>query len=81
MPDYDKFCSGMHTYRTLDIPLEEGFGKLAIKEEELAANIKEIVEDNYNIPEQYKEISNSFFTQYENHGEDTYQALKKAYLQ
>ena len=77
MPDYDKFCSGMHTYRQLDIPLEEGFGKLSITAEELTKDIQEIIDNDYAIPEKYQIVSDTFFTQYSNHAEDTYQALMK----
>lgn len=80
MPDYDKFRSGMHTYRQLDLPLEEGFGKLAVTPGELAENIREIAAGGYGVPGRYKSLSDSFFTQYGGHAEGTYQALKEAYL-
>lgn len=80
MPDYDKFRSGMHTYRQLDIPLEEGFGKLSVLSEQLILDIKEIINNKYAIPDKYREMSDTFFTQFGNHAEDTYQALKKVYL-
>lgn len=79
MPDYDKFQSGMHTYRELDIPLESGFGKLSITAEELRRDIEEIIRNRYEIPEQYRRLSDTFFTQYENHAEDTYKAVHEAF--
>ena len=75
MPDYDKFISGMHTYRQLDIPLEEGFGKLAVEPDKLIENIKEIIDNNYQIPEQYMKKNRDFFIAEKDHAEGTYLSI------
>lgn len=76
MPDYYMFKSGMHTYRELDIPLEDGFGKLAIEPEDLVRNIEEIIQNNFEIPMEYRVKTDHFFTYYDNHAKRTYEAIK-----
>jgi len=75
MPDYDQFRSGMHTYRELDLPLEDGFGKFTADPAELVANIKEIAENDYQVVDAYKAKTEHFFTYYDNHAKRTYEAL------
>lgn len=76
MPDYTMIKSGMHTYRELDIPLENGFGKLAVSPEELVVNIAELLENNCEIMPEYKAKTENFFTCYDHHGDRTYKAIK-----
>lgn len=76
MPDYVMIKSGMHTYRELDIPLEDGFGKLAVTPEELIDNIGELLENGCRIAPEYKSKSENFFTCFDHHGDRTYEAIK-----
>lgn len=76
MPDYDLVKSGMHTYRELDIPLEDGFGKLAITPHDLIENMKQIIHNKYQIPKEYQEKTEHFFTYYDDHARRTYEAIK-----
>lgn len=76
MPDYTMIKSGMHTYRELDIPLEDGFGKLAIEPNSLIENIEELLENDCNIPPNYRNKTEQFFTCYDHHGDRTYKAIK-----
>ena len=75
MPDYEMIKSGMHTYRELDIPLEDGFGKLSIEPEELIESIQELLENNCEILDEYRKKTENFFTCYDNHGKRTYEAI------
>jgi hypothetical protein len=78
MPDYDQFRSGMHTYRQLDLPLEDGFGKFTAEPAELVANMREIIENDYEVVDAYKAKTENFFTYYDRHAERTYQAVINA---
>ncbi len=76
IPDYEKFKSGMHTYRELDIPLEDGFGEMTIEADELIDSLEKLLKSDCQIPEQYKNKTEEFFTCYDNHAKRTYEALK-----
>lgn len=76
VPDYEKFKSGMHTYRELDIPLEDGFGELTIESEELIDSLEELLKSGCQIPKKYKKKTEDFFTCYDNHAKRTYEALR-----
>ena len=77
VPDYEKFKSGMHTYRELDIPLEDGFGELMIEPEKLIDALEDLLKNGCHVPESYKKKTEDFFTCYDNHARRTYELLRK----
>ncbi len=76
VPDYEKFKSGMHTYRELDIPLEDGFGELTIEPDELIDSLENLLKNSCQIPKKYNKKTEDFFTCYDNHAKRTYEAIR-----
>lgn len=76
VPDYEKFKAGMHTYRELDIPLEDGFGELTIEPDELIDSLENLLKNGCQIQKKYKKKTEDFFTCYDNHAKRTYEAIR-----
>jgi len=62
MPDYELFLSGaLHSYCTLDLPLEEGFGQLTRTVGELVDALKKTAENGFQPEQKYLDRMDAFF--------------------
>lgn len=75
VPDKVEFDAGLHTYRKLDLELEEAFGPVIYEGEELVKKIKSFVENKFEIEEKYKDRMDNFFFNIDNRREKIYQIL------
>jgi len=76
VPDYEMFRSGLtHTYRELDLPLEEGFGAFTQTSDELLDELEKLVKNNFKPDEIYQNRMDSFFITKEKHCEKLYNYL------
>ncbi|HZJ77390.1 MAG TPA: glycosyltransferase [Clostridia bacterium] len=76
VPDYEMFLSGLtHSYRELDLPLEEGFGAFTQNADELLNELEKLVEHNFAPEEKYQKRMDNFFITKENHCEKLYNHL------
>lgn len=82
LPDEEMFRSGMHDYREIDIPFDEGFGDLAITAQDAIKCLSKVLE-NQCVPEQkYVDRMRDFFLHKDNSQRDRlYQALMKGQQQ
>ena len=77
VPDYDMFKSGMNDYRKLDLPLEEGFGPMAIEAEDAVKCISDIVKNGGKPDKIYYDRMDGFFLNYDKNCRDRiYDAIK-----
>ncbi len=78
VPDYIEFKAGItHSYQKLDLPLEEGFGEIALTGEELLAVVERIAENDFKPLAPYDKRINEFFDSRENtHRDKLYKAIK-----
>jgi len=78
VPDYDLFLSGVsHTYRKLDLPLENGFGPFAHDADELIKYLEECIANGFVPEEPYASRMSDFFLYRDNHCCDRlYEAIK-----
>lgn len=60
-PDLGKFVRGDYQYRELDIPFEKGFGRLCMTAEETVAELREIAENGFKMPEEFLLRAEKFF--------------------
>lgn len=78
VPDYEMFRSGLtHTYRELDLPLEEGFGAFTRNSDELLDELEKLVLNGFEPDEIYKKRMDSFFITKEKHCEKLYNYLSE----
>lgn len=76
VPDDEMFRAGMNDYRKLDLPLEDGFGPLALTAQQAVSYIEEIILRNGEASEEYKEKTDGFFLHNDNNCRDRiYEAL------
>lgn len=61
VPDYDKFKAGMHSFRQLEMPLEDGFGELTTTPEKAVEALGRIIENDGNILPPFAEKYSDFF--------------------
>lgn len=61
VPDNDMFKAGMNDYRKLDLPLEEGFGPLAVDAESAVSNLCNMINRRGEPEEKYSKKMNGFF--------------------
>lgn len=61
LPDDEMFRSGMHDYRELDIPFENGFGELALTAEEALKALHKILSNDCRTEQKYAERMKDFF--------------------
>lgn len=73
IPDKNEFLAGNHIYNQVELDLEKEFGKIAESSDALLENVLEIVNNDFEILEQYKASYNQFF----NKIEDPMNALHK----
>lgn len=78
VPDYIEFKAGItHSYQKLDLPLEEGFGEIALTGDELLGIVERIAENGFKPLAPYDKRINEFFASRENdHREKLYKAIK-----
>lgn len=79
MPDYTLFKAGVtHYYRSLGIPLEDGFGEFTQTAGELAGALRRLAENDFKPAPQYAEKMKGFFlNKGKNHSDKLYEALMK----
>lgn len=77
VPDLIEFKAGLHTYRELDLPLEEAFGDIVETAETLIEKVKSYIEKDFQLEEKYKERMEGFFYKTENCCEKIYKELMK----
>ena len=77
VPDLEQFKAGItHSYSYLDLPLEEGFGDIAVNCEELIKNLSELAFNKFIPNEVYSKRMNDFFSSRDkNNCERLYKAL------
>lgn len=78
VPDPIEFKAGLHTYRELDLPLEEAFGDVVYTAEELIDRIKDYIQNDFQVEEKYKKRMEGFFYQTENCCEKIYKSLTES---
>ncbi len=61
VPDYDKFKAGMHLFRELEMPLEDGFGELTTTPEKAVEALGRIIENDGKILPPFAEKYSDFF--------------------
>ncbi len=62
VPDYEEYRSGaLHSYNGTDLPMEKGFGKLTQSVDELLAEIKKLIENDFEISDEYADRMKSFY--------------------
>ena len=71
----------MHKYRELDLKHEEAFGKLCLTADELINEVVNIIKNNCEVPQIYKERMEQFFYKVNNRKEKLYQELKGEFAQ
>lgn len=76
MPDMDMFKSGMHGYRELDLPLEDGLGPLSLTAEELLGHLRQLLENGCRAAEPYRSRVEGLFLGLGRCCDDIYEALK-----
>jgi len=76
MPDMDLFKAGMHGYRELDLPLEEGLGPLSLTARDLLDNLRQLLENGCRAAEPYHSRVEGLFLDLGNCCDDIYEALK-----
>ena len=72
-----EFKAGLHTYRELDLPYEDAFGKLCETGEELVEEVTKLIENNFEMEPIYKERMENFFYKVENRKDKLYNILKE----
>lgn len=77
LPDEEEFNAGLHIYRKLDLPIEEGFGPITKTAEELVEKINFMIENNLMVEEKYQNRMDNFFINIDNHREKLYNDLRK----
>ena len=77
VPDDEMFRAGMNDYRKLDLPLEEGFGPLALNAEQAVDYLCGLVNRNGEPEKIYRERMDGFFLYKDNNCRDRiYDAIK-----
>lgn len=66
LPDKLEFMAGLHTYRKLDLPLEEVFGEVVYDKKELVKYIKEYLDTDFKLKKKYQERMDNFFVKDKN---------------
>ena len=75
-PDYELFRSGMtHSYKRLDIPLENGFGPLTESADALLDELEALLKNGMKPDEKYIQRGAEFFPYRDHHCERLYQAM------
>lgn len=77
VPDIKEFKAGLHTYRELDLPYEEAFGKLTVTQSELINKLEEIINNNFTDDEKYLNREKEFFIDFSNSQQKLYNELIK----
>lgn len=77
VPDDKEFKAGLHTYRKLDLPLEEAFGDVVYTPEELIDKIEYYINHQFEVEKKYKNKMENFFFKTENCRDKIYQELTK----
>jgi len=76
MPDMDMFKAGMHGYRALDLPLEEGLGPLCLTAQALLDALQQLLASNCRAAEPYRSRVEGLFLELGNCCDGIYEALK-----
>jgi len=76
MPDMDMFKAGMHGYRELDLPLEEGLGPLSVTAQELLRTLEQLLENGCQAAEPYRSRVEGLFLDLDRCCDKIYEALK-----
>ncbi len=77
VPDPKEFKAGLHTYRKLDLPLEEAFGDVVYTADELINKIEYYIKNDFIPEEKYKNKMEKFFYKTKNSRDKIYESLKK----
>lgn len=76
VPDPKEFKAGLHTYRKLDLPLEEAFGDVVYTSENLINKIEYYIKNNFIPEEKYKNKMENFFYKTKNCRDKIYEEIK-----
>lgn len=77
IPDLDYFKSGNHTYNSLDLKLEDGFGDTVLNSKQLVNEISKIIDRDFKPEQIYKTRMDNFFVKRGDHAERLYNELLK----
>lgn len=77
VPDKEEFEAGLHTYRKLDLPLEEAFGDVTYTPEDLINKMEYYIKNNFDVEPKYRERMDTFFFDTNNSRDEIYNALMK----
>lgn len=75
IPDIKQFKGGLNHYRSLDYPLDEGFGAVSVTGEDTVKNVIKLIENNCVPEEKYLNKTNNLFFDFEDCEEDLYNYL------
>ena len=76
--DYDEFKCGMNHYRELEIPVEDGMGELSLTADAAVSSLKRIIDNDFEVPDAYKERYREFFFDVKGHCDMLYKSLTNA---
>lgn len=71
LPDDPEFKAGLHTYRKLDLPHEDGFGPVTEDADVLIKEIKNVVKNDFKGDSKYNKRMQEFFISRESNHRDT----------
>ncbi len=76
MPDMEEFLSGMHSYRKLELPFEQAFGKLVDEYQDAVKEMKRIADHGFQADPVYRERMENFYFPLKNCRENLYEYLR-----
>lgn len=76
LPDEIQFKCGMNGYRSLEIPLESGFGAYANTVDQLLEHLKELLQQNCGMQEVYLQRMESFYLPMQSPTDEIYHYVK-----
>ena len=77
LPDEIEFKAGLHSYRELDLKLEDAFGDIAKTSEELKDLIIESMKKGFKQPKKYSDRCKNFFVKENDPQGKIYQTYKE----
>lgn len=76
IPDKKEIDAGLHTYRKLDLPLEDAFGDVVYTADELIEKINYYIQNDFKPEKKYKDRMENFFYKTKNCRDKIYQEIK-----
>ncbi len=76
LPDKKEFKAGLHTYRKLDLPLEDAFGDVTYTSQELSKCIQYYLKNNFKLKDIYLKRMDTFFVKNKNIMDEIYHQIR-----